>query len=228
MLQIFKKDNTGIWKDLRARNQAQLQAAQPGQRVAAVEDDFQGLASALGVSEGSLENSLFGDRAWSGKLSYSRLRGALDTMRAFSQNPGKGAGRRFTLSSAGGSFRKTSLFGRQNSLNDASLGDNSDNAMRGVPVVPLLRRLLCGCCSQRNVRNHSSKLNTVLSNFDESAVPETAVATAAPSSSGAASTYYPPARFRQEAASTGDPGRGRADDLGSVASAAAPGSVAGR
>lgn len=236
MLQIFKKDNSGFWTDIRAQHKA-LAATRPPIAEEQL-DDSQGAADAalgLGLSEGSLENSLFGDRSWGGKLSYSRMRAALDTMAAFGQTPGKGGGRRFSLSSSGGSFRGSSfragsLFGRRGSLDSAGNADNSEGS--GAAPVPLttFRRFFCCLCGpRRGTRNHSSKLNQVLSSMDESAAA-TAVGpgTRAPSSS---TTYYPPASFRAED-NNGNGGKisrpSVVDDVASSFSASgAAGSVAG-
>jgi hypothetical protein len=253
MLQIFRKDNSGIWQDMRSQSRALAlsmkppPSSSPGAKAAASgrEEDLQPAGGAddshdgnslsggaLGLSAGSLENSLFGDSAWGDKLSYSKVRGVLGAMKHFAQTGRATGGRksRFSLSSGGGSFRggsflsgvmrrmsRSDSFGRQSSVNgitSESAGQQGAAPARGV--------LFCLTCCRKPGRNHGSKLNQILSSYDESAELPAGSLPGAPSA-----PYYPAASFRSSAA---DPANGRyraASDAASVATFNAAASTAG-
>jgi hypothetical protein len=210
MLQIFRKDNTGLWKDVSAQSKviaekARASAPVPQSSDAAGEDSV----GVLGLSGGSLENSLFGDKAWGEKLSYRRVRTALSTMQQFAQSPGKGSFKhRFSLSSVG-SFRKSGFFGmasgslhhsagngvdaRQNSTNSLVNGEDSEGNQGQRPKSLASRWLCCACASRHRVRNHSSKLNTVLSRFDDN---EEELPVDLSDKPGRTGSYYPVANLK--------------------------------
>lgn len=163
MLQIFRKDNTGFWRDVRSKSRA-IAAAQPPMTILEEEgeDNSQctNTAGALGLSEGSMENSLFGDKAWGSKLSYTRMRTVLNNMKQFAASSGRKG--RFSLT-ANGSFRSGVSFlsgsMKQNSLNNLNEDSSIDGSSSGV--------WCCMCIPRRRGRNHSSRLNSVLSKYDE-------------------------------------------------------------
>jgi hypothetical protein len=242
MLQIFRKDNTGLWKDVRAQSKViadKARASAPVQQSSdGAGDDSVG---ALGLSSGSLENSLFGDKAWSEKLSYRRVRTALSMMQQFAQSPGKGSFKyRFSLSS-GGSFRGNGIFGmasasshshsagngmgvRQNSMNSLVNGEDSDGNQGQRPRSLASRWLCCACASRHKVRNHSSKLNTVLSGFDDEEKEAQRDLSDKPGRTG---SYYPTASLKVPGASTTSSGRAGASRSSEEPSLFGGGSAAG-
>lgn len=180
MLQIFRKDNGGLWGELRAKKKAATPTV-----TSPMEDNSGYLQQQAEASAGSLENSLFGDQAWENKLSYRRMRTVLNTMKQFTAAGSKGRRGRFSISGSGSagvftSLRRMSLFsggGRQNSLNDMS-EDNSDAT----------KSSLFACFRRKPKTGNASKLNAVLSKYEEG---EDVPAGTAP--------LYPPASFSRKA-----------------------------
>lgn len=165
MLQIFRKDNGGLWGEMRAKKKAVLAAAPP-----ATDDNSGGsyLFEPSGASGGSLDDSLWGDKAWSNKLSYNRMRNVLNTMKQLRGAGGKTRQGRFSISGSVGSNLFTSLRrislssagGRQNSIN--SISEESSSAPKSVSIF-------CCCFSRAKVKSEGtvSKLNAVLGKYDE-------------------------------------------------------------
>lgn len=186
MLQIFRKDNGGLWGEMRAKKKAVVASAPP------VIEDNSGSGHLLdpSLSAGSLENSLFGDKAWGSKLSYTRMRNVLNAMRQITAAGGRSRRGRFSLSGSSGpnlftSLRRLSLSsagGRQNSLNSISEENSSTSK----------KRSLFGCFRRKPPPSGNvSKLNAVLSKYDET---EVAPVCAAPLYSAASFSRKPSAK----------------------------------
>ena len=165
MMQIYRKDNKGFWKDINIKQRAFI-------------SEQQGASQQMDTSDNSGDGSMFASGWASDKLSYAHMRNVMDTMKQFSSS-GRQSGRgRFTLMGAGagslfGSSRRLSLssLGKQNSMNSLVDGDNSVSNLSSAPPQRSCLKFIfcCFCCCGPKQKPPMSKLNAVLSQYDESA-----------------------------------------------------------
>ena len=185
--------------------------------------------SAADPSTGSLENSLFGDKAWGNKLSYNRLRNTLNAMQSFAA--AAGSVRRNSMSKRHSqifsSFRRLSVgsgTSRQNSFVGTTEAQNE--AAASGRKSSLLGWLLFSSSSQTAARKprEVSKLNAVLSQYDEKVEEEKLTTVHSVSPSPAASPLYPAASFRRKSRGVSedihDAGVKRDEDLNTTGSVA--------
>jgi hypothetical protein len=175
MLQIYRKENSSLWEDMKIKKnalKAAIQVGPPGDVGALVRTSS--TRSHLDASEHSVGDiSLFGDAGWGSKMSYSRIRNVLSALRNNGETR-KGDKRKSALSFKsimGSSMRRFSVLSngeagnkalnRQNSL--CSAGDDTEKV--DAPKVSLFT-----CCITKKAKTRfgPSKLNTVLGKYDDS------------------------------------------------------------
>ncbi len=186
--------------------------------------------SAADPSTGSLENSLFGDKAWGNKLSYNRLRNTLNAMQSFAA--AAGGVRRNSMSKRHSqvfsSFRRMSI-GSGNSRQNSFVGASEmPDAAASVQKSSLWGWFSFSSSSQAAAARKPrevSKLNAVLSQYDENMEQEKlTVAQNIPNPSPAAPPLYPAASFCRKSRGASedvyDAGVNREEDLNTTGSVA--------